>query len=201
MMGGINHSLGLSLDNMTPEQRYAAQLAEGEQLLDLGCRLFPTATMFLLRAQFYFFYMPENKVIGMSALGRADDRDPSLDEMFSIYYFRRLHEESFSAEGGNRDIIAYIEFNKYSTDAKKWDEAATRCQLAFWDTLLEPQPVFHCSTSLLKLFYSCVFLNQLFTNESGFDQAFQSFWANQCRSFKRTGCFSQIASTALVPFS
>jgi hypothetical protein len=91
--------------------------------------------MFLLRAQFYFFYLPENKVIALSALTRSEDREPAFvcnfelheiarhqaysdpyhylslefqDEMFALYFFRRLHEETFAMHGSNRDVIAYI---------------------------------------------------------------------------------------------
>ena len=132
---------------LSPEDKFAVQLKQAETLYDLGCRRFPTSTMFLLRAQFYFFYLPSSKVIALSALTRAENRDPGLDEMFSIYYFHRLNEDTFSTEGGNRDVIAFIELNKYSADAKRWDEDATRYQLRFWDTLLEPEPdLFRLST-------------------------------------------------------
>jgi hypothetical protein len=63
------------------------------------------------------------------------------DEIFSLYYFRRLHEETFNNTGDNRDVIAYLEHNKYTAEAKKWDEAAARAQLAFWDTLMESMVV------------------------------------------------------------
>jgi hypothetical protein len=33
------------------------------------------------------------------------------------------------------------ENNKYSAEAKKFDEAAARAQLAFWDTLMEQNVV------------------------------------------------------------
>lgn len=64
----------------------------------------------------------------------------SQDELFSLYYFRRLHEETFNSEDSNQDVIAYIESNKYTADAKKWDELATRAQLSFWDQLMESEP-------------------------------------------------------------
>jgi PAS domain S-box-containing protein len=147
-MAGVNAGgpfSGDSVDDhderlLSPEDKFAAQLKQAETLYDLGCRRFPSSTMFLLRAQFYFFYLPSSKVIALSALTRAENRDPGLDEMFSIYYFHRLNEDTFSTEGGNRDVIAFIEYNKYSADAKRWDEDATRYQLRFWDTLLEPEP-------------------------------------------------------------
>jgi uncharacterized membrane protein len=28
--------------------------------------------------------------------------------MFSLFFFRRLHEETFSTQGANRDVIDYI---------------------------------------------------------------------------------------------
>lgn len=34
--------------------------------------------MYLLRANFYFFYMPAHKVIGINSINRAEDRDPWL---------------------------------------------------------------------------------------------------------------------------
>lgn len=60
-------------------------LSEAEQWYTLGCRRFPTATMFLLRAQFYFFYLPTNKVIGLSALTKSEDREPAFVSLINIF--------------------------------------------------------------------------------------------------------------------
>jgi hypothetical protein len=95
------------------EEDFAPLIRQAEKWYELGCKRFPTASMLLLRAQFYLFYCPEHKVIGMNSLTKAEDRDPTLDESFSVYYLRRMHEETFSTDGNNRDIITYIEINKH----------------------------------------------------------------------------------------
>jgi hypothetical protein len=35
-------------------------------------------------------------------------RFPFQDEMFAVYFFRRLHEETFNNTSDNRDVIAYL---------------------------------------------------------------------------------------------
>jgi hypothetical protein len=82
-------------------------VSDVEDLYDVGCRRFPSATMYLLRAQFHFFYRKAN-VLGLTGLARAEQYQPAFDEQFSLFYFRKLHEESYQVDGNNRDVIAFI---------------------------------------------------------------------------------------------
>ena len=48
-------------------------------------------------------------------------------------------------------IVSRPEFNKHFADARKWDKAASRAQLAFWTQLLEDEPDVLQLTSLASL--------------------------------------------------
>ena len=64
--------------------------------------------MYLLRAQFYFYFHTHYVVAGLSDLNRATNAGAAFDELFSVYYFRHLLAEKFNTQGHNQDVIAYI---------------------------------------------------------------------------------------------
>jgi PAS domain S-box-containing protein len=68
-------------------------------------------------------------------LTKAEQRQPSQDETFSIYLFRKQQEEGGS--DGNSDVLGYMAFQQTLQDARRFDEATTKYQLMFWDELLK----------------------------------------------------------------
>jgi hypothetical protein len=88
-------------------------IAEATQLYSIGCTRFPTAAMYLLRAQFYFYFHTHYVIAGLSDLNRATNAGAAFDELFSVYYFRHLLAEKFNTQGHNQDVIAYIGSSTY----------------------------------------------------------------------------------------
>ncbi len=80
---------------------------------------------------------PLPKQQALAALTQAEQRQPSQDETFSIYLFRKQQEEGGS--DGNSDVLGYIAFQQTLQDARGFDEATTKYQLMFWDELLKDQ--------------------------------------------------------------
>jgi hypothetical protein len=51
----------------------------------------------------------------------------------------QVHDDTAS-DGVSSDIISYVAWQKHMTEAKSFDEDATRCQLSFWQQLSEAAP-------------------------------------------------------------
>ncbi len=123
---------------MTPETaaRHATAIAEASAILDYGTKRFPTAAMYLMRAQYTFCYT-KSAGQGLAHIARAEQRSPAADESFTCFYFRKQNEEQFQASEGNVDVLAYLNFQQTLTAARRYDEIATMHQCLFWQELLK----------------------------------------------------------------
>lgn len=111
---------------------------EADDILTHGAKRFPTAAMLLIRAHYNFAYR-QNHGMALNLLSRAEQRSPSLEDKFTIYYYRKMNEESFTSGDANTEVLAYLTFQHTLNEARKQDEAASKWQNMFWEELLKPQ--------------------------------------------------------------
>lgn len=111
-------------------------IAEMERILGYGIKRFANAQMLLVRALYSLAYS-ENRGLAMNNFARAEMRGPSVEESFTIFFYRRLNEEEFMESEKNADILSYMAFQKTMADARRFDELSTKYQLQFWEELLK----------------------------------------------------------------
>jgi hypothetical protein len=59
--------------------------------LTYGSKRFPVSSMFLMQAN-YVFAFAKHRGQGLIYLSKAEQRDPAIDDQFTIFYYRKQNE-------------------------------------------------------------------------------------------------------------
>jgi hypothetical protein len=101
---------------------------EADAVLAHGLKCFPNPAMMLVRAHYNFAYS-DNHSLGLNMCSRSEQRSPFLDEQFTIFFYRKLNEESFTTGDTNTDVLSYLKFQHTMNFARRYDEACSRWQV------------------------------------------------------------------------
>jgi hypothetical protein len=113
--------------------------------LAFAVKSYPTAAAMLVRAHYNFAYS-DNRSLCINMCSRAEQRAPWFDEEFTIFYYRKMNEESFAANEGNRDMVSYLKLQQTMNVARRYDEACSRWQVrTLFFSALSLSLFMHCS--------------------------------------------------------
>lgn len=91
----------------------AKNFDEAEQQIQCIIQTFPTSPVGYLLLNLFYADIRKNEGLGFANLARALECNPSIDERFTIYHFRKLVEDSQEAGINRMDVSAYIFFEKH----------------------------------------------------------------------------------------
>jgi hypothetical protein len=101
-----------------------------DRIMAYGTKCFPYPSMLLVRAHYNFAYS-DNHALGLNMCSRSEQRSPSLDEQFTLFYYRKMNEVSFTSGDANTDVITYLKFQHTMNTARKYDELCSRWQVTY----------------------------------------------------------------------
>eukprot|EP01137_Pigoraptor_chileana_P017898 Opistho-2@76604 len=106
-----------------------------------SAKRWPESTLLpLFWGHFFLIYM-KNKNMATTQFDRADTRKAHLDIRYVVYRRRTMMSDEFSS--GSHDVIAFVEFQKFMADARRYHKKAARSQLDFWVELMQSSPDLH----------------------------------------------------------
>jgi PAS domain S-box-containing protein len=100
-------------------------------------RMQESSMIYTLWATFHFGY-DHNCQMGMTLLGRAQARDPRIDEQYTAVRFQRIAADSLTS--GKDSLRPYVQYQSHLDKAKMYDQQASEALVRFWRVLLDRNP-------------------------------------------------------------
>jgi PAS domain S-box-containing protein len=100
-------------------------------------RMQDSSMIYTLWATFHFGY-DRNCQMGMTLLGRAQARDPRIDEQYTAVRFQRIAADNLT--NGKDSLRPYVRYQSHLDQAKMYDHQASETLVRFWRVLLDRNP-------------------------------------------------------------
>lgn len=97
---------------------------EVENCIQEIIKTFSTSPLGFLLLNLYYTDVRKNSSLAIANLARAADCNPSWDEKFWIFHFRRLSDEGKGRGANYMDVSAYIAFEKHSRESDVYSRRA-----------------------------------------------------------------------------